>query len=142
MIYYKPIHFEIEELVDPITLKQYGKEFILKHFFDSRILYQIDLIRDWFDKPMIINNWCFNGKFKYRGFRPFNCKVGSKNSAHKFGRAIDFDIVGLTAEFVRKEIMRNQKQFPYITRMEDKVNWVHFDCVNENNKNGIILFKP
>ncbi len=144
MMYYRPKYFDVEELVDPDTFKQYDKEFILKFFFDSRILYQIDLIREWFNKPVIINNWNFNGKFKYRGFRPFNCKEGSKYSAHKFGRAVDFDVVGLEPEFVRKEIIKNQKNmfFQYITRIEDKVNWVHIDCSNTNTKNGIVLFKP
>lgn len=41
---------------------------------------------------MVINNWCYNGSYHLRGFRPPDCKEGAKLSQHKFGNAIDFEV--------------------------------------------------
>lgn len=143
MIYYIPKYFKAEELVDPETYKNLGNK-SLEICFDNKILWQIDSIRDYFNKPIKVNNWHTKGKFKLRGYRPFDCTTGSLYSQHKFGRAFDFDVDGLEAEFVRNEIIKNQylPTFKYITRIEDGVNWVHIDCQNTNRENGILLFKP
>jgi hypothetical protein len=139
-LFYKPKHIETVELVDKKTYQTY-KEQCLELFFDSRILCQLDSIREYFGKPIIINNWSWKGNFQFRGFRPFDCTVGSKYSQHKFGRAVDFDIEGFSAEEIRNQIIKNQhkEDFKYISRMEDNVSWVHIDCAN-TNKNGIYLF--
>lgn len=138
---YIPKHFITEELVDPITFKELGKR-ALEVCFDERILIQIDLIREYFNVPVTVNNWKTGGDFKDRGFRRSESYTGSQYSQHRFGRAIDFDVKDLTADVVRKEIIKNQNSyyFKYITRMEENVNWVHIDCMNSNYK-GIYLFK-
>lgn len=105
---------------------------------DARILYSIEQLRINLNKPIIVNNWKSGGEFRYRGFRPIEYKC-SQFSQHKFGRALDFDVVGMTAEEVRLYILKNQSKYKYITRIEDKVNWVHIDCAN-GAWNGIYLF--
>jgi hypothetical protein len=129
---FKPKYFKIQELVDPDTLTRYGEDYCWKTFFDKRLLIQIDLLREYFGKPITINNWNEGGEFKYRGFRQSNCTVGATNSQHRFGRAVDFDVQGLTADEVRKEICKFKylPSFKFISRMEDLVTWVHIDCAN------------
>ena len=60
---------------------------------------------------------------------------------HKFGKALDFDVKDLTAGEVRKEIVKKQKLFPFIKRIEKKVQWIHID-LKETNQEGIYLFNP
>jgi len=140
MNYYIPKYFKIEELVDPVMLKRFGSYNLFKNALDSRILFEIDNIRTFFNKPITINNWNIGGEFSLRGLRPFDCKEGGLLSAHKFGKALDFDVKGLTAEEVRQAIIKNSSKFINISRMEDNVSWVHIDCVNINKTNGIELF--
>jgi len=140
-VFYKPKHFRIEELVDPVVYKRFGQRALM--FFDSRLLVTADAVREYFDQPMIINNWKTRGNYSHRGFRRPNCKVGAGFSQHKFGRAIDFDIKGLTAEEVRIEILNNQKHpaFTHITTLERGVSWVHLD-IRMQDSDEIILINP
>ena len=61
-------------------------------------------IRDYFGKPVTINNWHNLGKYEQSGFRRNNTLVGSKYSQHKFGRAIDIKITGVNPVEVQTEI--------------------------------------
>lgn len=132
-------HFIIKELISPEIWVMDGEQSI--SHMDKELLISIDQIRDFFNRPVIVNNWHNGGKFKYRGFRPKDCKIGAKNSMHKLGQAIDFDVVGLTAEEVRGEIIKHRELFPYVTRIEAGVNWIHIDN-KKTFKNEIILFNP
>ena len=87
-----------------------------------------------------VNNWHEGGPFSQRGFRD-DPATGSTFSQHRFGRALDFDVVGMAADEVRSWILNHVKELPFITRMERDVNWVHIDCAAEDIKGGIILFK-
>lgn len=132
-------HFIIKEFVPPDIYSTYGDQSIALLEYD--LLYTIDDLREFFDKPITVNNWHINGNFKYRGFRPSTYKYGAVNSPHKEGIALDFDVKGLTAEEGRQLILENQKLFPFIKRMEADVNWIHIDMVNTGKKE-IILFHP
>ncbi len=57
-------------------------------------------------------------------------KVGAKYSQHRFGRAVDFDVKGISAETVRNDIRKGY--FSEITCIEADVNWVHIDVRNAN----------
>lgn len=50
---------------------------------------------------------------------------GASNSAHLRGTATDFDISGLTAEHVRKEIFANPGLYPGAGEL--RVSWLHLD---------------
>jgi len=95
---------------------------------DNRIPWILMALRNNFG-PVTINTWHNGGQFSYRGYRPWNVKVGKPFSQHKFGRGIDFDVKGMTAEEVREAIKKDQKFWleKGITRIEDKVSWNHLD---------------
>ena len=139
--YYKPKFFKTEELVDPDTFAAFGERSLM--FLDIRVLKLIDAIRIYFNSPMTINNWHTGGGFKNRGFRNPKSTVGASYSQHRFGRAIDFDVRGKSAEQVRQIILKNQHIYPFteITRMELGINWVHVDIAMTDQQN-IFTFYP
>jgi hypothetical protein len=137
--YYTPKYFAIWELVPPeIYDDMKDSAFIL---FDDRLLRAADCIRERFDKPMTVNNWKLGGPYQQRGFRTTQIGI-AKHSPHRYGRAIDFDISGLTADMVRKEILANQQHddMVLISGMEMGTSWIHVDVANRYSTNGIVTF--
>lgn len=118
-----PKHFQWYELMPSEEYKPYW--LIL---MDERILRTLDEIREYYGRPVIVNNWHSGGKFRLRGFRPMTGNVGAKYSQHRFGRAADFDVQGISAEQVRNDIRNGC--FPAITCIEAGVSWVHADVRN------------
>jgi len=141
MKYYEPKNFDLQELVPKAIWEERGEKSLW--LLDQNMLKMIDGIREFFGKPVMINNWHTGGEFQYRGYRPPDCKEGAKYSQHKFGRAADMDIKDYTAAEARGEIIKNQKSpfLSWITVLEDDVTWVHADCRNIKT-NEIILIKP
>ena len=137
---YEPRWFEPWEFVPPAVLEAHGETRALM-VMDYRMLKTADALRAHFGVPVTVNNYKWGGKNKYRGFRPANCTVGAQWSQHKYGRALDCTIHGITAQEARTEIVREAQHFPYITRMEDEVDWLHVDCMAVVGS-GIWLFKP
>lgn len=140
-------HFIIKEFVPPEVWEREAER-SLDHI-DARILSTAEDIWHWFnglhpDSDVTINNWCYGGNFRYRGFRPVDCTVGAKKSmhreidSHKCG-AIDFTVENFTPQEVRREIMDHPEKFPHIRRLERDVPWVHAD-IKETGRKGIYLF--
>lgn len=146
-------HFIIKEFVPPETWEAEGEQAI-RHV-DERLLLTAEQLWDHFNQvhgkcSIVINNWCYGGKFKYRGYRPPSCFEGAKLSMH---REIDGHLCGafdadfyvyrknqsilIPAELVRVEINNFRSEFPYLMRMEDgsgkadgkadDITWVHCD---------------
>ena len=138
--YYKPKYFKAEELVDKETFQKFGENSFM--FFDIRLLKTLDGIREFFGKPITVNNWHVGGTMDSRGLRTIKDKTGAPYGQHRFGRAADLSVQGMTAEEVRQEIIKNQDKPPFdeIIAMELNVSWVHIDFRNINYK-GIYLFK-
>lgn len=88
----------------------------------------LDAIRMHYKRPVTVNNWFKGGTFTLRGLRPMNSVVGAKYSQHKFGRAADFNVQGISPEQVRNDIRSGL--FPLITCIENNVSWVHIDVRN------------
>lgn len=134
-------NFKIEELVDSATNERLKS--LAWKIFDFELLLSLQELRAFTNKTFIINNWKDGGQFSYRGYRPPECKQGALVSAHRFGRAIDFHVAdgSITAEEMRKLIIKNRDKFPGIKRMESGVNWVHIDS-NYTGVKDIVLFKP
>lgn len=128
--FYKCIHFKIQELVDPETYKLLGEN--AWSLFDPYLLSTMDRIRQRYNVPVTVNNWHTGGPFKDRGFRSSDSKTGAKFSAHRTGKAFDFDVEGKTADEVRKDILDNKEHidFMFINRIEIGVPWVHIDLAN------------
>jgi hypothetical protein len=102
--------------------------------FNPELLMALDDLREYFGVPITVNNWHSGGSFEYRGFRTLvdQLAVNPKSkghSAHQLGEAIDCDIQDHSAEQARIIILENKDNplLRRITRMEDKVNWLHFD---------------
>ena len=135
---YKCEHFQIEELVDKATYDKFGEQAWM--FFDPAILFSLDGVRDYFGKPVTVNNWKAGGPFQWRGLRPRSCDIGAEYSIHRFGGATDLDVKGLTAEEVRQEILKNKdhEKFRLINCMEADVLWLHMDTRNISDRIRIV----
>jgi hypothetical protein len=141
-------YFCIEELVDKTVFDKYGET--AWKFLDETILECLLIIREGLDKPISINNWKYGGKFSQRGLR-HNMSSLVKNkkrlylSAHIFGKAIDFDVAGMTAVEVRAWIAANADLFPYKIRLERNmkgkpISWVHLDTMSDPSKPKVYQF--
>ena len=140
---YKPKNFNIKEFVPKDVHTTLGENSWI--LMNPNIVYTIDKLRDYFGKPITINSWDIGGTFEQRGFRN-DSSVGAKYSQHKFGNAVDFDLVGVPAEEVRNKILALSKGYfngvvKYISAMESDTNWVHIDC-RPATWDGIKVFKP
>ena len=143
MIYYKPVHFEIKELVSPDVYAMFGQKALM--FLNPKILYTGDRIRQRYQKPVIVNNWSMGGVLQERGFRSPSSETGAEFSDHKRGDAIDFNVAGISPEEVRVDILANPmcEDFKYITCIEMMINWNHISCRNRDKANlNIELIYP
>ena len=142
----KPDLFKLQELVCPHVFEKYSET--AWSFFDPRLLETIDFIRYRLNKPIIINNWNQNGKFNQRGLRCTKCEILKTAvlndtlyaSPHIMGQAVDFDLLGFTAQEVREVLISDAAALPYPIRLEAEVSWVHLDVRATDYK--VYLFKP
>jgi peptidoglycan hydrolase-like protein with peptidoglycan-binding domain len=75
-------------------------------------------VSDHFGKAIHVHSWLRPPKY--------NAQIGGAgNSAHLRGTATDFDMPGLTAEAVRKELKSHPSIYPGTG--ENNVSWVHID---------------
>lgn len=128
---YIPKYFKPYELFPAKVIADLGDR--VWQLMDSRLLMILDYIREHVGKPIIVNG----NKYQYRGFDDGNYRKGY--SQHKFGRAVDFDIQGLTAEEGRQFIINLDLPFDGIW-LEKDVNWIHLD-IRASDKVGVYLFK-
>lgn len=121
--------FSIEELVCDHTLEVWNER--SWQFINTDYLHCLLIIRrDILQVPMI----CNSGSAHQRGLRCNLCQIvkdkkGLYLSAHKFGMAGDFTVVGMTAEQARTRIKEQQHLLPCPIRMEKGVSWLHFDVL-------------
>ena len=142
-LYYIPKNFKTQEFVDKATYTKYGDASIW--FIDARILITMDKIRDYFGKPITVNNWASGKDREWSGLRTPKSPYYSQYSQHSFGRAVDFLVSGVSAQDVRNEIIKNpwHDAFKYITTLEDGVSWVHADMrAHDKTSKGILLVNP
>ncbi len=129
-------YFKIQELVSEAVYRKYGDK--SWEFIDTRLIKVLDLLREHFNKPIIVNNWLWGGNLQQRGLRANKDElvVNKKDyyvSQHCLGKAVDFNVKGLSAQEVYKEIVDNKDKFYLISRIEnikDTPTWVHIDCAN------------
>lgn len=87
---------------------------------DRRLIQQLQIIRDWAKKPVTVNR-AFSTEAE-------NIAVGgAKWSQHRWGRACDFSIDGLSSDEIAKFIVTNFKDGAY-GKITDKD--VHMDVRN------------
>ncbi len=124
-------NFVIQEFVPDDIYRRYGNSSIW--FIDKQIVQLAQFIRDWFGKPVIINNWHTGGAYRESGFRSPLTTTGATYSQHKSGRALDIKISGVDPEEIRNDIRSNFKLFNAhgLTTIEkDTSTWTHVDGRN------------
>jgi len=139
---YTPIYFKPQELVTPYVFQRLGDAALT--VMDDRLLIALDAVRNMVDRPITVNNWHIGGAFDERGFRD-EAIGGNKLSQHRFGRAVDFDVEGLSPEMVRQMIVSTWKyseDLRHITAIERGVNWVHIDVRPIQVITGPMIFNP
>lgn len=137
--------FDIQELVCKHIYDKYGQ--MAWDFLDNDLLEVLVFIREGLGKAIFVNSWSIGGTASQRGLRCQHCEmVKSKAatkpymSAHCFGKAVDFDVKGMTAQDVRDWIIANASKLPHPIRLEDGVSWVHIDVRNDDPNKMVKLF--
>lgn len=145
-------NFTLPELFNQRIIDNYG--ILSLQLVDLRILKFLYSVRLFFNTPVYVNYpndkklKLFNRLIRFPDCSDYNMTsqhsivIEADGKIQKKSTGIDFDVKGLTADKVRKEICNNKdyKDFTYITRMEDRVSWVHADC-KPTSKDRIYLFK-
>jgi hypothetical protein len=134
-------NFATHEFVPKSTYIARGEKAI--ELMDRELLIFIDKLREALDKPITINNWKWGGTFSFRGLRTEESEFYSRYSQHSYGKALDFDVQGMSGEEVRQWIIKNRELawVKPITFIEDAVNWVHVDTRPTEN-DGLIVWNP
>lgn len=145
---YTPEYFKAWEVVPPGVYRVFGERSFM--FINTRVLWTLDAMRQYFDKPIIVNTYksgklkTLFGDFDERGFRSPASTTGAVLSPHKRGDAADLNVIGVGCPEVREEILAHQEHpaFRFITRIEAQTEgWLHFDVVNTRDTK-IITFNP
>jgi len=136
--------FDLREFVPPAVWDQFGPA--SRWFLDPRMLDLAQFYRDFFEAPVTVNTWAWDGRFEERGFRLPDTNTGSRLSQHKFGRAFDCNVEGLTPDEVRSRIMDNEALFMEkgLTTLESgdiAKTWVHSD-IRKTNQDSILIVTP
>lgn len=135
-------NFYLDEFIHPNLYKKFGKK--SRWFIDQRIIDIVQYIRTATGKPITVNTWATGGNFKERGIRDPKTTTGAKYSQHKFGKAVDFTVSGMSADEVRKKILGEWKDDLMelgLTSIEMGVSWVHCDIRN-TGEDDIMKFYP
>lgn len=123
-------HFYLWELVPPTTYAKYRENSIW--FIDLRVITILELIRKVTNQRITINDWYWNGSYKYSGYRPPDCRVGSWESQHRFGRGFDIKIDKFTIQEVHDLLQNSEADFlrsglTAIEKIELTPTWTHID---------------
>ena len=144
MRYYRPLHFQIEELVSPKVFNSTQDKEKLWQLFDADLLYVLDRLHNKFG-TVIINNWKWGGNRDLCGLRHLwldRNKLKAEGiymdlGMHEYGKAVDCVFKTTTAEQVRQYILSHPADFPEIRGIELNVSWLHIDT---RNRDRVITF--
>lgn len=138
-------NFYLDEFIDPITYSERGERSI--QLMDMRIILAIQHLREVINKPITINNWSSRGQFRESGLRRADTRTGARWSQHKYGRALDFRVSGMTPREVHQVIHQHQQTFierQWLTTLEDArdtPSWTHIDC-RYTGKDSFLIVRP
>lgn len=136
-------YFVVQSFVPKSYYDYFGEHAI--RFVDPWLIFACQFIREYFNKPMILNNYHLGGKLQNRALRAPFSKVGGKLSFHKFSEAGDFNIVGMDDFKVYKTMLKDPVFYDAgirrLERIEFTPGWIHFDR-KETDKKKIITFIP
>lgn len=127
---YRPTNFILQELVPPEIYEARGER--AWEFLNPLGLMSLQSVRDKFG-PVTVNNWHVGGVYKESGLRSFGTSTGALYSMHRFGSAYDCKSASVTPKEMCEYILKNRKDFPMITAIENPAvteGWLHIDCRN------------
>ena len=138
---YRCIYFSIKELVSPIVYEKWGEQAWM--FFSADTLKDLDLIRETYGHPIIINNWASGGTLKQCGLRSnMDDLVKSKKtlylSAHTMGKGFDLHCAYGHNNKLWQHCYNliKSKKLKAFKRLEDIKNtngWTHIDTFQSDN---------
>ena len=136
---YKCQYFDIKELVSPIVYDKWGEQAWM--FFSADTLKDLDLIRETYGHPIIINNWA-NG-LKQCGLRSnMDEMVKSKKtlylSAHTMGKGFDLHCFyghnnKLWQHCYSLILCGKLKTFKRLENIKNTNGWCHIDAFQSDN---------
>ncbi|QGH72750.1 MAG: peptidase M15 [Podoviridae sp. ctLUJ1] len=131
---YTAKYFKAFELVPKKLFEARGERAI--ELLDKELLIALDYVREKLGK-VTVNNWKAGGQFQYRGIRTPECKEYSITSQHAYGKAVDFDVEGMSAEEVNQWLIDNREadELKAISFIEMGMNWVHMDTRPDDKNN-------
>ncbi len=137
-------YFDLREFIPPQIYNQFGERSL--QFLDPKIITLATAYREFFQLPVVINNWHLGKGFSYRGYRPPRVNVGGEYSQHKFGRAFDCNIGKMNELQMFNAVKENFEYFKQfgLTTLEDyrfTDGWLHSD-VRFTNKDELLIVKP
>ena len=136
---YVPKYFTIEEIFPRSIASRLPSEYLWS-LMDEKILQAADAIREYVGRRMFVNYY----GMQCRGFRDCNecANVGGKLSAHRVGKAIDFNIEDMPTEEVYEMVLRKSNLWKGVRRIENiekTPTWIHIDS-KEHNEENIKIF--
>ena len=137
-------HFRIEELVPKELFVKFGERSLW--FIDQRIIDIAEVVRQRFDRPVMINNWHSGGSLNNRGYRMPDCAIGGTLSQHKRGCAADVNVEGIEVVDVYNDLLKNFDLYKKVglTTVEDiaiATGWCHLDC-RQTRSDQLLIVKP
>lgn len=144
--------FKLTELLSKTLINAYGKHGL--QLIDLRVLRSLFAQRVWFRRQIRVNDYKlglynrivrFPDAPDYRPGSEHSVKIDADGNIVKKSLAVDYDVIGMTAETVRQSIIKNQNKSPFdtIQRLEKGVGWVHAGFAPLGaGKHRIHLFLP
>jgi uncharacterized protein YcbK (DUF882 family) len=136
-------NFDLRELVSPDAYSTLGDK--AAWLLDPRLVAVVQAIREIAGKTITVNNWHAGGQYKDSGYRMPNSLTGATLSQHRFGRAADLKIAGLTPSQGLQMIKDNWPRLSALglTTVEDVActpTWLHVD-VRTTGQTSLLIVK-
>lgn len=135
---YKCKYFQIRELVSPVVYNKWKEQAWM--FFDKEVLMELDLIRERFAAPIVINNWANKGSLRQCGLRSNLDEIPKVHtlrnelylSGHCSGKAFDLHagngnhrrLYDLCLTLIKNKEL---KHFKRLEKFTNTYTWVHID---------------
>lgn len=133
---YRSKHFKLHELVGPALYKKYGtsKPEYLWRLLDECVLEALDIVKEFYETTVTVNNYYWDGARKESGLRDMDTETGAELSAHKFAKAIDFQVKGISSVQVQADIKNGlmpARFYELINCVEaGTIGWTHIARLN------------
>jgi hypothetical protein len=125
-------NFYLDEFIAPEIYSVRGARSV--ELLDMRIVLACQFIREGIGKSIIVNNWIRGGQYRESGLRSATTRTGAKWSQHKYGRAADIKVAGMSPDEVYLWLKGHEQTMverQWITTIEDTNHtptWLHIDC--------------